>query len=320
MSTDCLQCDKGIVNPTAPLVIMGLCSSCPSNNTNITYEWYIYHVQLGGSDPPEREEECFSESITNPMIDSVFHGTVTPLTSKPTFYPLRGSRPTSKPLTFKRTAATRSPPKRFGHGRICIDPNFYGPFPATETTRRPTLGVGIGTGSSAGLSTGKGLGTGSGVTTTSTNDVGGDNDDKYDNDEVDDLYIPTYIPPSGKLSGSFISFKKNSMRLLEKHTTTGLRSKNFVVLGGYFPPGHMYMVTLKVNDRDTGQKGLASIYFNTSKIPECETCVVTPSIGEALETAFQLTCSEKSSKVRKLSSFICMIGSTDGRSEINPVQ
>lgn len=200
----------------------------------------------------EREEECFSELIINLMIDFVFYGIVMLLILKFIFYFLRGLRLISKLLIFKRIVVIRLLLKRFGYGCICIDFNFYGFFFVIEIIRWFILGVGISIGSSVGLSIGKGFGIGSGVIIILINDVGGDNDDKYDNDEVDDLYILMYILLFGKFLGSFISFKKNLMRFLEKYIIIGFRSKNFVVFGGYFLLGYMYMVIFKVNDCDIG--------------------------------------------------------------------
>ena len=58
------------------------------------------------------------------------------------------------------------------------------------------------------------------------------------------------------------------------------------------------MVAFKVSDVTTGQKGKATVYFNTSGIPECGVCRVTPSGGVAMETTFQLTCSKWRAVVR----------------------
>ncbi|KAJ7375343.1 detection of nodal flow [Desmophyllum pertusum] len=82
------------------------------------------------------------------------------------------------------------------------------------------------------------------------------------------------------------------MRVPEKQTTTGLKSQNFVLLDKFLRGGHTYMVAFNVLDGITGQRGKASVYFNTSKVPECGLCTITPSVGVALVTTFQLTCSK----------------------------
>lgn len=124
-----------------------------------------------------------------------------------------------------------------------------------------------------------------------------------DNDvkgEPPDLTSPTYVPPSAVHSSSIITLKRREMRLPERQTTTGIKSQNLVLLGKFLKGGHTYMVSFRVFDANTGQKGKATVYFNTSDIPECGVCTVTPTVGVALETMFQLTCSKWTAVVRKL--------------------
>ena len=89
------------------------------------------------------------------------------------------------------------------------------------------------------------------------------------------------------------------------YTATGLKSQNFVLLDKYqyFVGGRTYMVAFKVSDGRTRQKGKATVYFNTSDIPECGVCTVTPSAGVAMETTFQLTCSKWRAVVRLWQAF-----------------
>lgn len=107
-------------------------------------------------------------------------------------------------------------------------------------------------------------------------------------------------------SGSIITLKRHKLKLLETNTATGLRSQNFVLLDKYkyFTGGRTYMVAFRVSDGRTLQQGKATVYFNTSHIPECGVCTVTPSVGVAMETMFQLTCSKWGAVVRFWQAFL----------------
>ncbi|KAL9967893.1 hypothetical protein ACROYT_G026199, partial [Oculina patagonica] len=368
LSANCPQCDKGLINPSVPLVITGLCLSCPLENANIKYKWQLFHVG-DVKDKKWEVEECQAGQIdsapSSGMPNSGVRSTHAP---SPTLPPSQSQttaasnlvvgttlhHPTNGPVnsqTVKPTNAQQNHVK-FAKGRICRDPDqILGPTsrpPVRHSTRRPPVfpgsgggsgsgagggfghgrgsgrGSGGGWGTGAGQGTGTGTGTGSGVdpdfgagakneskvsTTASqqnfttaapvTDDNDNDNDkdkDKDDDDDDDDgppdLYNPTYVPASAKHSASIIRLKPREMRLPEKHTTTGLKSQNFVLLGKFLKGGRTYMVSFKVSDGKTGRQGKATVYFNTSVIPECGVCTIGPSEGVALETTFQLMCSK----------------------------
>ena len=306
--------------------------SCPLDNNNITYEWQIFHI---GNSKPHKEKECqfqpTGDDQNNGTPSSVVKSTRKPMTSlrtsqaqkTPSKWVVVGSRPTNNPLTAKVTSATKPPQARFTSGTICINPNhIYGrmPIPTVKRpTRRPGGGGfgGSGTGSGIGLGGGIGYGTGSGITTQRTtttlspttdssdkdnNDDDDDDDDEDDKPDYDNIYHPMYTPRSARHSASIIRLKRRDMKLPEKQTTTGLNRQNFVLLGEFLKGGHTYMVMFRVFDGSTGQQGKVAVYFNTSNIPECGTCTLTPSVGVAMETTFQLTCSGWTVMVRQLSS------------------
>lgn len=108
---------------------------------------------------------------------------------------------------------------------------------------------------------------------------------------LETMLSPTYMPPSAKYLSSIISLDRRQLKLSAKQTTTGLGRQNFVLQGTFLRGGHTYMVSFKVFDGNTGQQGKASVFFNTSHILKCGVCSVTPDIGVAMETSFQLTCS-----------------------------
>lgn len=339
LSANCPQCEKGNINPSAPLVIMGLCLSCPLENSNITYQWYLYHV---GDSELSREEEC-PKPISG-MLDSVPGSTQKPLlTLTPTnsqmpitrrFKGTTAQQPTSEKETSHTTKPTDIPISwaRFSHGSICENPNLSldsttSP-PPRHVTRHPGgvggygSGSGVGSGPGKGRGSGSGTGTGSGtgsssgvkgprfrvrkttkipttqahlnVTTVApVTDNGGDDDGSGvgdgDGDSANKL-DPTYRPPSARHSTSIIGLQRRRLTLREKQTTTGLKRLNFVLLGKFLQGGHSYMVSFKVFDGN--QQGKASVFFNTSSTPKCGMCRVTPAVGHALETSFQLTCSD----------------------------
>jgi len=186
---------------------------------------------------------------------------------------------------------------------------------------------GSGSGSGSGSGRGSGSGSGSGnnpdfgagarnrstvSTTTSqqnfttTTPVTDDNGNEDDGDgEPEDIYDSRYTPRSARHTGSIIRLKRSRLKLLEMYTATGLKSQNFVLLDKYkyFVGGRTYMVAFKVSDGRTRQKGKATVYFNTSDIPECGVCTVTPSAGVAMETTFRLTCSKWRAVVRLWQTF-----------------
>ena len=360
MSANCPQCDKGLINPSVPLVITGLCSTCSLDNSKITYTWEIFDVVVDESDLVAKEDckAAPEESDQNSgMAYSYVSSTRKPA---PTIPPLQSHttaaqlivgttlrRPTNRPVNLAK----------FASGSICRDSDQLlgptsGPSSRSPTKRRHRVGFpgsgsggggsgsgghgrgsgsgsgsgggsGWGTGSGTGTGTGTGSGTGSGsggnpdfgggarnrstvststsqqnfsTTAPETDDSGNeDNGNNNDNDdEPMDMYNPRYTPPSAKHSGSIIALKRRKLELRETYTATGLKSQNFVLLDKYeyFVGGRTYMVAFKVSDGRTRQKGKATVYFNTSDIPECGVCAVTPSAGVAMETTFQLSCSK----------------------------
>ena len=358
LSANCPQCEKGNINPSAPLVIMGLCLSCPLDNSNITYQWYLYHV---GDSELSREEECpkpnsrmrdsVPGSTQKPLLTLTLTNSQMPITRR--FKGTTTQQPTSEEETSHTTKPTDIPISwaRFSHGSICENPNLsLGPTtspPPRNATRHPGglgghgsgsgggFGPGIGRGSGSGRGTGSGTGSSSGgkkpsfggkkttkipttqaylnVTTVAPmTDNGGDDDGSGGGDgggdsanKLEPTYPPsssagggdsankldpTYRPPSPKHSTSIIGLQRRRLTLREKQTTTGLKRLNFVLLGKFLQGGHSYMVSFKVFDGN--KQGKASVFFNTSSTPKCGMCRVTPAVGHALETSFQLTCSD----------------------------
>ena len=327
LSANCPQCEKGNINPSAPLVITGLCLSCPSDNSNIAYQWRLYHV---GDSQLSSEEEC--PQAHGGILDSEPSSTQKPF---PTFTPTDSHIPTTRrfegttapqPTSNKGRSHTTKPTDtpisraRFYRGSICQDPNQIldtttPPRHSIKHPRWPAPG-GSGSGSGGGIGSGSGRGSGSGsssgvkpsygvgikkqttkipttqthlnVTTVApvTGDDKGGGGGGYD---VDDVYDPRYRPPSARHSSSIIRLQRRHLALTEKQTTTGLKRLNFVLLGKSLNGGHSYMVSFNVFD---GKKeGKASVFFNTSNTPKCSMCRVAPAVGLALETSFQLTCS-----------------------------
>ena len=344
LSADCPQCDKGLINPSVPLVITGSCFSCPLDNTNIRYKWQLFLVGDVEDEKREKEEECQAGPTggdqSNEVPNSDVGSTRKPI---PTLPPSQSQTtannllvgttlqtPTNPPLnseTVKLTSAPRNHYVKFAIGRICRDPaQILGP--TKHFTRRPGSpafpGSGFGSGSGPGgfgkgTPSGPGSGPrsppnfGSGVRNKTTVPTASqqnfttispttDDDDKKGEGDGDpsDSKDPTVVPPSSRHSVSIITLKTRKIKLSEKQTTTGLQSQNFVLLGKFLKGGHTYMVSFTVTDSNTGQRGKATVYFNTSVIPECGVCTIMPPVGVALETTFQLTCSNWSAVVRQL--------------------
>lgn len=345
LSANCPQCDKGLINPSVPLVMTGLCLTCPLDNANIRYSWEIFYVAVDDSKFVAKEE-CKPALEDSEQSNTLFNLGVSSI-SKPsagiTTTPEKlivAKRPTNGSVTPKTGKADNTQNARviFASGSICRDPGqMVGPTSGPSSTSSSTTshpsgfpgsgsgdggsgsgdedGHGVGSGSGNGTGTGSGTGSGSGT----DKSIGGSSNigtasatgqhlttwspwaDDSGDDEPADIYDPQYTPPSSKHSGSIITLKRRRLRLLESYTTTGLNSQNFVLLDkfGYFAGGRTYMVAFKVDDGRTGQKGKATIYFNTSGIPECGVCTVKPSAGVAMETTFQLTCSKWKAGVRR---------------------
>ena len=60
------------------------------------------------------------------------------------------------------------------------------------------------------------------------------------------------------------------------------------------------MISLEVSDKSNGRRGTELVFFSTSSVPECSKCIVTPGLGIALETIFELNCSYWDASVRQL--------------------
>ena len=194
LSANCPQCDKGLINPSVPLVITGLCFTCPLDNTNITYTWEIFHVVVGDSNLIAKEEckPAPEDSDQNSgMLNSDVSSTSKP---PPTTQPLKShtthtqlivgravKRPTNRPVTTRTIKATNPANLRvqFASGSICRDSDHIlgptsGPSSKSSTKRRhPGSGSGSGGSGSGGghgrgrgsgaFATGRGTGTGSGT-------------------------------------------------------------------------------------------------------------------------------------------------------------
>ena len=347
LSANCPECDKGLINPSLPLVITGLCLTCPLDNTQITYTWEIFHVDVGDSKLVAKEE-C-KPALEDGDQNSRMLSSDVSITSKPSpsTLPLQSqttaqqstvhmtlARPTNYPVTSRTVKATNTQTSRakFASGSICRDSDqivgpTMGPGSKSSTRRRRPAASGSGSGSgSGGCCHGHGSGSGSGgggvggggfkpdfgagarskstVSTTTSRQIfttkAPVNNNSHYGDDPAKIYMPWYTPGSAMHSGSIITLKRDKLKLLETNTATGLRSQNFVLLDKYkyFIGGRTYMVAFRVSDGRTLQQGKATVYFNTSNIPECGVCTVTPSAGVAMETMFQLTCSKWGAVVR----------------------
>ncbi|KAJ7375344.1 hypothetical protein OS493_002095 [Desmophyllum pertusum] len=175
LSANCLQCDKGHINPSVPLVITGLCLSCPLDNTNIAYKWKLYHVGNSKFKLLD-EEECRPTSPTGSDENSGMPNSGIKSTRKPSpIVPPSKSqtaannrvvgtvfqRPTNNAVTTRMTKPSSTPmfQARFANGNNCRNPNqILGPTsspPLKSSTRRPgfhrpPFGSGSGSGGGGG--------------------------------------------------------------------------------------------------------------------------------------------------------------------------
>ena len=170
LSASCPQCDKGLINPSVPLVITGLCLTCPLDDAKITYTWEIFHVDVGDDSELVAKEECKpvlrDSDQSSGMLDSDVSSTNKP---SPTIPPIQSHttakqlivgttlpRTTNRPVTSRTAKAsnTQSSRVKFASGSICRDSDqILGPTsgPASRSsTRRSHSGSGSGGGSGGG--------------------------------------------------------------------------------------------------------------------------------------------------------------------------
>ena len=286
LSTNCPQCVKGPINPSSPLIITGLCLSC--QHSNISYEWKLFHV---GKSKLQNDEECKANlpvstgrtSTQSPISTLAFSTTQIPPTTRP--------RPGHWTRSFQLTFAN------FSSGDICENPNVM----MIPDLVPPNLGS-----SGGGDSRGNKETTKRPVSTkaNTTDGAASDDDDKEDDDEdseYENIYDPLTVPSSAKKYPNFKARTPSFIELPSNQTSTGTKHPNLVLLGNYLPAGREFMVAFVVTDQNNGRKGIARIYISTNTIHDCGICQVTPRLGTALDTPFEITCTNWTFTVRQSS-------------------
>jgi len=275
LSTNCPQCVKGPINPSSPLIIMGLCLSC--QHSNISYEWKLFHL---GKSKLQNDEECKANlpvstgrtSTQSPISTLAFSTTQIPPTTKPQ-------------RSFQLTWA------KFSSGDICENPDVM-MSPNLVPSLRPPPNLG---------SSGGNKKTTKRPVATKANTTDGAASDDDDDSKYEDIYDPLTVPSSAKKYPNFKAQTPSFIELPSSQTSTGTKHPNLVLLGNYLPAGREFMVAFVVTDQNNGRKGIARIYINTNTIHDCGICQVTPGLGTALDTPFKITCTDWSFMVRQSS-------------------
>ena len=283
LSTNCPQCVKGPINPSSPLIITGLCLSC--QHSNVSYEWKLFHL---GESKLQNDEECKASlpvstgrtSTQSPISTLAFSTTQIP----PTTGPQAGYETKSLQLTYAK----------FSSGDICENPGKM-MRPNLVPSRRPHD-----LGSSGGGDSGGNKKTTKSPVSVKANTTDGAASDN-DNSEYEDIYDPLTVPRSAKKYPNFKARTPSFIELPSSQTSTGTKHPNLVLLGNYLPAGREFMVAFVVTDQNNGRKGIARIYINTNTIHDCGICQVTPRLGTALDTPFEINCTDWSFMVRQSS-------------------
>ena len=203
----------------------------------------------------------------------------------PTTSPHAGHKRTPFQLTYAK----------FSSGDICEDPDEM-MRPNLVPSRRPDN---LGSSGGGGSDDNKKITTVPAPTTANTTD-GADSDDDGD-PEYENILDPLTVPSSAKKYPNFKSGTPSFIELPSSQTSTGTKHPNLVLLGNYLPAGREFMVAFVVTDHNNGRKGIARIYIETNTIHDCGICQVTPDLGTALDTPFEITCTDWSFMVRQSS-------------------
>ena len=299
LSLNCIQCEKGHINPSQSLVIRGSCLSCSLDNPQITYRWKLYEV------------DSFVEGNTWECPSDDHRGRVTPSTM-----PVTDSK---SPSVWKISDS---------YVKFTFGPCLVSKFEKSGGNKSGLAsGSGDGTGNEIKYSSVKEPLKGNETSAIKADDSGDDDDDEvndYDDDSssyslstlptplsmtdansvnkpIITTDTPSFNKPNKPINPSMLWSRRRELSHLEKQTTTGIRNQNLVLLGKFLKGGQTYLATFDVRDLETKQKGLASIIFQTSVSLKCGVCQITPAVGFSLQTTFQLVCSNW--KVRLIRKF-----------------
>ena len=242
-----------------------------------------------GKSKLQNDKECKANLLVNtgrtstqsPISTLTFSTTQIP----PTTRPQAGRKPTSFQLTYAK----------FSSGNICEDPDEM-MSPNLVPSRRPdNLGSGGGGGSDDNKKTTKS------PVSTKANTIDGADSDGDEDPEHENIFDASTVPRSAKKYSIFKAGTPSFIELPSSQTSTGTKHPNLVLLGNYLPAGREFMVAFVVTDHNNGRKGIARIYIKTNTIHDCGICQVTPDLGTALDTPFEITCTDWSFMVRQSS-------------------
>ena len=304
LSLNCIQCEKGHINPSQSLVIRGSCLSCSLDNPQITYRWKLYEV------------DSFVKGNTWECPSDDHNGRVTLSTT-----PVTDSKsPSVLQITDSYVEYTFGP---------CLGNKFQ---KSGGNKSGLASGSGDGTGNEIKYRSVKAPLKGNETSAIKADDSGDVDDDEVNNDDDDDdsssysrstlptalsmtdansvhkpiITTPSFNKPNKPINPSMLWSRRRELRHLGNQTTTGIRNQNLVLLGKFLKGGQTYLATFDVRDLETKQKGLASIIFQTSVSLKCGVCQITPAVGFSLQTTFQLVCSNW--RVRLMMKFIqCLL-------------
>lgn len=209
--------------------------------------------------------------------------------------------PATRPRAVHETTSFQLTFAKFSSGDICENPNkTMSPNVVLSFPPHHNLGSSGGGGSDENKKTTKRPV----PTTPNTTDGAASDDDKNDDDgdsEYENIYDPMTVPSSAKKYPNFKARTPVFIELPSSQTSTGTKHPNLVLLGNYLPAGEEFMVAFVVTDQNNGRKGIARIYINTNTIHDCGICRVTPGLGTALDTPFEINCTGWSFMVRQSS-------------------
>ena len=304
LSTNCPQCDKRFINPSSPLIITGLCLSC--QHSNISYEWKLFHL---GESKLQNDEKCKANLPASTDMTS---------TQSPFSTLASATTPNSQIPEPEAGHESLFSSAKFSSGDICENPDVM--MSPTKVLNSPDVGSGGGGGSSSGMSGGI-TNTTKRPAITSTKAPTTDGDDpsspyeftydptrvprneknysKFNTTDGDDsrspyenILDPETVPWNAKKYPKFNARTPFFIGLPSSKTSTGTKHPNLVLLGNYLPAGRAFMVAFVVTDQNNGRQGIARIYIKTNAIHDCGFCQVTPGLGSALDTPFEINCKD----------------------------
>lgn len=282
LSTNCPQCHKRFINPSSPLIITGLCLSC--QHSNISYEWKLFHL---GESKLQNDEKCKA----NLPVSSGMTSTQSPfstLTSATTQF--------TEPEAVQERLLSWA---KFSSGDICENPDVM----MSPTIDFSNAGSGGGGGSSGRMSGGitKTTKRPAITSTKAPTTYGDDSRSPYEN-----IYDPKRVPWNAKKYPKFNARTPLFIGLPSSQTSTGTKHPNLVLLGNYLPARRAFMVAFVVTDQNDGRQGIARIYIETNTIHDCGFCQVTPGLGSALDTPFEINCKDWFVVVRRDKSHVTL--------------